>query len=201
MILPHFAKEHELMIYFAYMKILIITAHPSSTGHTHTIAQSYKENREKKGDEVEIIDLYKSVQLPFYTFENIRDLRPSTEVLFYQEKITAANELVFIHPMWWTNMPGIMKNWLDHCFASHYAFVYKEGKPVGLLTEKTARVFVTCGGPSWIYTLFCNPLKRIWKTYVLNFCGIELTSFTYIDKMAFNDEARFAQAIEKIKNI
>ena len=41
------------------MKTLIITAHPSSLGFTHKIAEAYKTGAQSIGCEVEILDLYK----------------------------------------------------------------------------------------------------------------------------------------------
>jgi NAD(P)H dehydrogenase (quinone) len=40
------------------MHSLIITAHPSSQGFTHAIAETYKEAKEKNGHTVEILNLY-----------------------------------------------------------------------------------------------------------------------------------------------
>ena len=40
--------------------VLIITAHPSSKGFTHKIAESFKTGAEASGKTVEILDLYKT---------------------------------------------------------------------------------------------------------------------------------------------
>jgi NAD(P)H dehydrogenase (quinone) len=165
------------------MKILIITAHPSSLGKTHRIAESYKKNAEKRGHEVEILDLYKTeYQLPFYTFENLRETAPHPSVKPLQDKITAAGEIVFVHPIWWGNMPAISKNFIDHVFASRFAFKYDEhGHSHGLLTGKTARVFLTSGAPRplafFAYELPISPLKFIWDVFIFKTCGLKVASF------------------------
>ena len=106
------------------MKTLIVTAHPSSTGFTHAIAGVIKTEREKSGVEVEILDLYKTdLKQDFLRFENIRELPSDPVKDAIQAKITEADELVFVHPVWWVSMPAIMKNFLDQNFTSRFACV------------------------------------------------------------------------------
>ena len=189
------------------MKSLIITAHPSSKGHTHSIAKAYGENLTKNGHTFEIIDLYqKENELPFYAFEDLHFLPDNENRRLLQGKIMEANELVFIHPLWWSNMPAIMKNFLDHTFSAGFAFKYINNKPVGLLTGKTARVFITSGGPFWLYLFLGNPMKRIWQTAVISYCGMKMKSFIVADKMnmpPFGEEKEksFNKFLEKVRNM
>jgi hypothetical protein len=70
----YIVKKNAKMLYSidTYMKSLIITAHPSSKGHTHAIAHAYIESLTRRGWEYEIIDLYAPENaLPLYAFENI----------------------------------------------------------------------------------------------------------------------------------
>jgi NAD(P)H dehydrogenase (quinone) len=126
------------------MNKLIITAHPSTQGFTHQIADRLRELSEKNGDTVEILNLYTTdLKQDYLRYENRREMGkdPTTKAL--QEKISWADELVFIGPMWWGDMPGIMKNFIDCNFTSGFAFQYVDGKPIGLLKGKTARIIMT----------------------------------------------------------
>ena len=192
------------------MKSLIITAHPSSLGKTHLIAETYKKNAESRGFEVEILDLYKTeYQLPFYSFENLRETPPHPSVAPLQEKIVVSDEIVFIHPIWWGNMPAILKNYIDHVFASRFAFRYDEtGRSIGLLTGKTTRVFLTSGAPrplAWFaYEFFFSPLQFIWKVFILNHCGLRVSSFMVLpgcNAKGFCDDhlQKFLTKVENIK--
>lgn len=97
------------------MHILIITAHPSSHGFTHAIAQTYQSACEKKGYTTEILDLYQTdLKMDFLRFDDQSELKlpnPTREAL--QAKITAADELVFVFPIWWVNIPAVLKNFFD----------------------------------------------------------------------------------------
>lgn len=77
-----------------------------------------------------------------------------------------------------------MKNFFDVNFTSGFAYKYSGGLiPIKLLTGKRARVFVTAGGPSWFYSLILRPMKTIWWLIRMDYCGINLKSFTIFGSM------------------
>ena len=183
-------------------KVLIITAHPSSAGHTHTIARAYEEASVAKGNMIEILDLYKTeLQLPFLSFENVREMVPLDARSKLQSKILWADELVFIHPLWWGWMPAIMKNFIDQCFETKFAFVYENKKPKGLLGPRHAKVFMTSGAPAWLYMFFLSPFKTLWRKIVLEFCGIKLTHIELLGSMAPVNEKRIEKFLKKVKSL
>lgn len=183
------------------MKSLIITAHPSSKGFTHKIAETYKEGVESLGGVAEILDLYKEpVKQDFFSFENPKD--SSTDLLkdSYQSKIREANDIVFIHPMWWGASPAIMKNFIDINFSSRFAFKYVDGRPVGLLKGRTSSVYITCDGPMWIYRIIGAPFKIIWSTIFLRTCGLKVRKIRIIDKKFKRTEIELNCFLEKVKS-
>lgn len=159
------------------MNILIIKAHPSPRGYTHSIVDEYKKIKEFKGNNVEIIDVYsKKYEMPFLSFNSVRDVVLSKEIIEAQKLITWAHEIVFVHPIWWGMPPAMLKNFVDNVFWKGFAYKFtKDGKIERLLEGKTAKVFATCGGPAWIYKIpFLMPLKSFWKISLLGFVGVEL---------------------------
>jgi putative NADPH-quinone reductase len=52
--------------------------------------------------------------MDFLRFDDQSDLKQPTSVQrALQAKITDADELVFIFPIWWVNIPAILKNFFD----------------------------------------------------------------------------------------
>ena len=93
------------------MNILIVTAHPSSSGDTHTIATTYADAKRAKGHTIEIVDLYaKEYAVDILKFENIREFPLSNVQKKFQQQLIWANEIVVVHPVWWSSAPAIMKN-------------------------------------------------------------------------------------------
>ncbi len=159
------------------MNILIVTAHPSSKGDTHTIAKTYADIKRSKGHAIEIIDLYaKEYRVDFFQFENIREFKLLPVQKKFHEQLLWAHEIVVVHPVWWSSVPAIMKNWIDLAIWPGIAYKYSpEGKVLKLLDGKSLKVFATCGGPSWYYHLpFVMPLRTFWETCVFGFCGVDL---------------------------
>lgn len=189
------------------MKILIVTAHPSEKGRTHEIAKVYKEEKERNGDEVKVLNLYSmEKKIDNLTFSNIKELSLSPLHLEFQKEVSSADEIVVIHPIWWGLPPAIMKNWVDLTFWAKFAYSYDEkGNLKKLLIGKTAKVFATAGGPSWIYHLPFMPLYSFWKLSVFGFCGVKVTDFKVcgnIDKWKGQNkcEKHFQDFLKKVEN-
>ena len=162
------------------MNSLIIIAHPKKDSFSFAMANKYKEEANLQGHKVELIDLYRCKhKQDFFTFEDANDFKPTTEMEYFQSKIKEADELVFIFPYWWGGMPAIMKNFIDWNFSHGFAFENGEKRPIGLLTNKTAKVFTTTGAPSFIYKITGanRRLKKMFKQQIFDFCGIKITSF------------------------
>ncbi len=164
------------------MHKLIITAHPSTKWFTHILANNLQELSIAQGHTVEILDLYKTeYRQDFLSFEDIRTYRDEakndTKTQALQSKISVADELVFIFPIWWGDMPAIMKNFMDSNFLAGFAFKYEGGKSIWLLTGKTARIIATSGAPSFFYKILLH-VQILWKMNRIEFCGIKQKSFT-----------------------
>lgn len=181
-------------------KTLIITAHPSSHGLTHGIAHVLKEKREEEGGTVEILDLYKTdLKQPFLAFENVREIAPDPVRTAMQQKILWADELIFVHPIWWLSMPAIMKNFLDQNFSAHFAYNYTGGWRHGMLGGRTARVYVTCDARRWIYALMAFPFVSSWVLGTLIFCGIDVTGFSITRNLNFKSDIERTARLKELK--
>lgn len=159
------------------MHSLIITAHPSPSGFTHRIAGTYASARAAAGHAAEILNLYAPEHREaFLTFLSERELKKDKHDP-YQQRIAAADELVFVFPLWWYAEPAILKNFLDAHFTPGFAYRFTKLGLTGLLKGKTARFFSTCGGPSWIYRMMFFPYAPSFRRAIKG-CGIRITSKT-----------------------
>ena len=162
------------------MNVLIIIANPKVDSFSFAMANKYKELATAKGNKVELIDLYRSeYQQAFFTYESANGLKTTPEMAYFQNKIAAADELVFVFPYWWGSMPAILKNFIDWNFSRGFAFEYVNSRPKGLLTNKTVTVFTTTGAPSFIYKITGanSRLKKMFQKQIIEFCGMKLKSF------------------------
>jgi putative NADPH-quinone reductase len=180
------------------MKILIIYAHPDSVGHCSTILSEVKKNLYEKKSEYEVIDLYNIKYDPILTGKELygtKDKELSDINKEMQKKVSEADKLIFIYPVWWNSMPAILKGFFDRVFTSGFAFRYKSvipvmirtkllmryafvtrfdyGIPIPLLKGKKAIVFLTTGAPKIAFFITGNRFKKLIKRDILGFFGIK----------------------------
>lgn len=181
-------------------KILIVTAHPSSHGHAHKIAEHFADVQKEKKNSVEIIDLYKTnLTQEYLKFEELSDLKqlsPNTKTR--HQKISDADHIVLAYPTRWGDAPAILKNWFENTFTAGFAFKYTDKMPQKLLKGKTASVFVTCDAPSFMYTRFPIKIQRVRKFGRLEFCGVKVKNFTVFGFM--KKKCKSQKQMDKIYN-
>jgi len=183
------------------MNILIIVAHPKKESFSFAMAEKYQSVAESKGNSVDILDLYRDEnQQVFFTFDDANTLPSTKEKTYYQDKISKADELVFIFPYWWGSFPAILKNFFDWNLSRGFAFEYVNSRPKGLLTNKTVKIFSSSGAPSFIYKLTGanGRLKKMMQKQIVEFCGMKMTSFNLfggVDTRAKNTK----EILEKIR--
>jgi putative NADPH-quinone reductase len=89
-------------------------------------------------------------------------------------ELAEAEGIIIVHPNWWSQMPAVLKGWLDRVFRAGVAYKYEQSGPVGLLRAKTALVFNTANTPHDVdVAWFGDPLDHFWKTCVFNYCGVK----------------------------
>jgi len=179
------------------MKHLIIYSHLNPSSFTKAIVDQVQKTAAEKGDEVKIIDLYGDKFNPILEFPDIEHMfmgkdAPS-DVASYQEMVTWADHLTFVYPMWWGQMPAMLKGFFDRVFSNGFAYAYSpEGIPSGLLAPKTAHSYILTGTPDEMYaaTGMHTAQKRVNEDGIFAFCGIKATSTFFGDVAMGTDELR-----------
>jgi putative NADPH-quinone reductase len=186
---------------FVMKKILIVTAHPSSQGFVHKMAETYSSASKAKGNSVEILDLYdaKNAQ-PFLKFETEKEW-PREKVSEMQQKIATADEIILSFPVWWGDAPAILKNWLDYNFTGGFAYKYTAKGVDKLLAGKTARIFATADAPGIAYSFFLAPMRLSWTKLRLAFCGVKVTTFNVYGTMRKRNEQSRKKILEEVARL
>ncbi len=116
------------------MSSLIIYASPNDAGHNSTFLEEVKNELKARNEPFKVIDLYKDNYNPIlqpnelYTTGS-KEIAP--ENIEYQKMITEAKSIVIIYPIWWQNMPAILKGFLDKVLTRDFAFHYPGKIPKG----------------------------------------------------------------------
>jgi NAD(P)H dehydrogenase (quinone) len=156
-------------------KIVVILGHPGEKSLCLALAQAYAKGAESAGAQVEFVDLRDSTIAFLADPRECDDLYP--EIIAMQQKITAADHLAFVYPVWWGSAPALLKGFIDRVFTSGFAFQYEEGKamPKRLLIGRTARILVTMDSPSWWHRFVFHGSSVTWLRHAtLWFSGFKV---------------------------
>ena len=159
--------------------ILIIVANPKKESLSFAIANRYKELSSQNDKNVEILDLYKDkYQQPFFTYDDDPyKIEVTKEMKYYQDKISKADEIVIVFHYWWGSMPAILKNFFDWNLSMGFAAKFVNGRPKGLLTNKSVKIFTTTGTPYFLYMLTGanRRLKNMFKMHISLYSSTRFT--------------------------
>ena len=167
------------------MNTIIIYSHPNKKGNNGEILKNVEASLKERNEKYELIDLYSQKYRPvleekeLYTQGNYFK---SKKTLEFQKKISKSKKIIVIYPVWWNNMPAILKGFFEKVITPRFAFKYKVyfgwlPVPLGLLDGKAA-VFLTTNSPKWVYWLIQG--RRASKTIkkdILGFSGIKTKVF------------------------
>lgn len=161
------------------MKATIILAHPWHGSFNKVIMDTTVKQLKNRKKEYQIIDLNKEnfdpvlreSELALYLKGESKD----ELVKMYQLMLKDSDEVVFIFPIWWFDLPAILKGFIDKVMLKNYA--YTEGKYGlnGLLTNiKATTVITTSEVPTWyLKYLVGNPIKRSFIQGTLKGIGLK----------------------------
>jgi putative NADPH-quinone reductase len=188
------------------MNITIIYSHPWEGSYNHAILERVKETLSLKHN-VDVIDLnrdnfdpvLREKELALYSEGKFLDPR----VKEYQEKLEKTDHLLFIHPIWWADVPAILKGFFDKVLLKYWAYEDNDGGlPKGLLTHiKGATVITTMMGPNFYYDYIVgNPLKGSLVKGTIKFCGIKKVKVIKVGSVTNISDEKRKRWLDKIGN-
>lgn len=150
-------------------RALIVFAHPEQRSFCGTLRQRAEDALASQGYHVTVSDLYSMGWKPTLGRDDFPDAEfdrfdPSAvqeaaasaghftpDVVAEQNKLTEADVLIFVFPVWWFSMPAILKGWVDRVFARGFAYSAGRKYDLGHFVGKRAMVCVTTGTSSETY--------------------------------------------------
>jgi len=181
------------------MNVLIVVAHPEPQSMNHTIASIMRDRFTSHGWDVVISDLYaerfRVAPSPsdFRVLHNPERFSLAHEqrhaqnnnayrhdILLEQERIRAADLIVFQFPLWWYAVPSILKGWAERVLSNGFAYDDVHMFDTGLLKGKRAMLSLTTGGTrseleaDQEHTGTVEQFLKPFAGGVLEFCGMSV---------------------------
>lgn len=186
------------------MNILIINGHPKEESYNDAIVDAYAKGAANTTASVEVLKLR---DLKFnLSLENAyaKEVDLEEDLQRAIEKIKWSDHMVWVHPLWWSGYPALMKGFIDRTFLPGVTYKY-EGKslfPTQLLKGKTARIICTADSPSWYNTLFLGaPATKQLKKNTLEFCGVKPVRSNFIGPIRNSTPAFREKWLKKITDL
>jgi len=177
------------------MRFLIIESHPYEESFTTSAAAMIRKVLTGKGYTVENINLIDDLFNPVMYLEDLKlwveGKSKDKLVEKYQAMITKSDILVIPFPVWWGNMPAILKGFWDKVLLPDWVFPDR-------LTGKKAVVITTMTTSSAVFNEhFQNPIRGAFIKNTLERCGLEVCKHFEVEKI---DSGR-KYAEEKMREI
>ncbi len=178
------------------MNTLVIYAHPKDTSYNAAIKDTVLEALKKRGDTVELRDLYAMDFNPVLRFDH----QKAPDVEQEQKYISNADEIVIVNPIWWYSMPAILKGYIDRVLTYGFAYAYTENGVDGLLKGKRVTIINTAGGTQEAYASggYDEALARTIVNGIYRFCGLEITKHHIVHNVIQGSDEYRAGALKEI---
>ena len=185
-------------------RIFIVYGHHNTKScFNASIRDTFIEEAEKLGHEIDLINLHEEKPIPYYDGSE-----PSEQILDYRKRLVKSDVLFMISPCYNLRATAIMENFIDITLAPKFFFSFKRlvgnwGYPVaGAMKNKKAIVSMSYGG-NWfsIQTWFQNiPFRRI-KAGVLKLGGMRTTYVRFYEVLPGMTQQRFNRHMQKVRQL
>jgi len=168
---------------------VIIYAHPYEKSFNQAICDKVVETLAEQKKSYQLIDLYRDNFNPAYTKKELELFASgkTTDVLVekYQQAILAAEKLIFIFPVWWNDLPAIVKGFIDKVMKKEFAYEITNVGIKGKLNNiKEVVVYTTATSPKWYLKFFAgNAIKKVFLKATIKQIGIKKTRWYHLGKI------------------
>lgn len=184
----------------------IIYAHPWEESFNHAILEQVELTLTGNHVEYQVIDLYKDGFNPILTLEELKLYSAGKTnyalVNDYQKIIQNSDSLIFIFPIWWYDVPAILKGFFDKVMLEKFAFLEDEARNwTGLLTNiKKVNVITTASMTKELLAQNGDTIQNVLINSTLSSIGIpsEITKWLHFGNITKSTESERHEFLSKI---
>ncbi|MFD1420052.1 NAD(P)H-dependent oxidoreductase [Lactiplantibacillus songbeiensis] len=157
------------------MKTVIIFDHPytatagNNVPHHRSflaaLLQSVLAQLRAENNQIDLIDLHADGFNPVMSAADLTNWRRGRtidpQVADYQQRLLAADRIIFMFPVWWEVMPAMTKGFLDKVYAKDQLY-RADNMQTKLVKQPKIEIITTMSTPNWAYRLiFGAPLAKL----------------------------------------
>jgi len=175
------------------MRIYVLVGHPDRDSFNTALADAYCAAAVAAGHDVRRQHLADLAFDPIlhHGYRQIQQLEP--DLVEAQQNILWCERWVIFYPVWWGNVPALLKGFFDRTLIAEFAYRYHENDPLWdrLLKGRTAHIVTTSDAPAlFLRFVYRNGDVDVVKRATLEFCGFSPVKVTRISPMRYFDDAK-----------
>ena len=95
-------------------------------------------------------------------------------ILAEQARVEQSDALCLVFPLWWWNMPAMLKGWLDRVWSAEWAYHWEHDPSGSLLEPRPCTLLVPAGASSRMMGEhgYDRKIDLLWRRGVLDYCGM-----------------------------
>lgn len=188
------------------MKNLIVVCHPNPKSFTSAIAKTIESALTAKGETFITRNLYELNFNPVLSGADFMQFKAGqipADIAEEQKHIAAAQNMIFVYPIWWTGLPAMLKGYVDRVFARGFAWNLVDGQLKKMLTGKRALLVSCHGNPKSYYDAvgMYHAMNMTSDNGIFDFCGVEVTAHQYFDSVPSVSDADRKQMLVQVEEL
>lgn len=184
------------------MRIYLLLGHPETASFNGALADAYEKAARARGHELRRQNLGELAFDPVLRPGAVQPLEP--DLVTAQQNLLWCETWVMFYPVWWGNVPALLKGFLDRVLLPDFAYRPHDDDPLWdrLLTGRTAHLITTSDAPaSWLWWRYRNSDVHALRRATLDFCGIKPVRVTRIARVRFLDEVQRKRWLERMAKL
>lgn len=133
------------------MNVLTVLDHPNPASFSAAVARQFMDGAKAAGHSVELADLHAEGFDPRWTMADIEaESRATTlaDVAREQERITRADAICLVFPLFWWGMPSMIKGWVDRVWTWGWAYDQLDDPERSLQRARSGVLLIPAGARS-----------------------------------------------------
>jgi putative NADPH-quinone reductase len=185
-------------------KIFILVGNPDADTLSTGLAQSYADGARAAGHEVRMTQLSEMRFDPILHkgYKVIQAYEP--DLLKFQEDVRWSEHFVTVFPVWWSDVPALLKGLVDRAWMPGFGFNFRKGLIPGWyrrLKGRSARVIVTSDThPILLWILFGGNINSYVRG-VLRFSGFAPLRKTWFSGMRNLSPKKTQNLLKKVNRL
>lgn len=185
----------------------IIYAHPNKESFNHAILKKIEDALQDQDQPYTVLDLYHD---QFNSVHSKEELQYFSEgkavdplVISYQQQLKKTSHLILIFPIWWYDLPAILKGFFDKVMLNQFSHINTPAGVKGLLTTiEKVTIITTSKSPTWYLKYFGgNVIKKGLIQSTLKTIGIRKSKWVNLDQIDKSSTQKRTKFLERLSRL